>query len=130
MSYFKIITNRAIFGWTINSSADLKIKIFIFPPLYYFFLISRSLLPISCPVIANPIKSGIASLGVSNQIRKGIINGMEACIITHHMIVIFLNRARYFPRIILILNAETATINIFTLIYFCKPVGGIKLVHI
>ena len=59
MSYFKIITNRAIFGWTINSSADLKIKIFIFPPLYYFFLISRSLLPISCPVIANPIKSGI-----------------------------------------------------------------------
>lgn len=28
MSYFKIITNRAIFGWTINSSADLKIKIF------------------------------------------------------------------------------------------------------
>ncbi len=52
-------------------------------------------------------------LGVSNQIRNGIINGMEACIITHHINVIFRYLALNLPKKIFIINETADTITTF-----------------
>ncbi len=44
----------------------------------YYDLTAQNLEPITCPIAANPIKRRLATRGVSNQIRKGIITRMEA----------------------------------------------------
>jgi len=75
--------------------------------------------PINCPTIAIPIKRGIKISGVSNQIRKGIIKGIDACIIIHHMKDIFLYFSRRLPKNIFVISEtiETNAMFMITLLY-------------
>jgi hypothetical protein len=65
-----------------------------------------------CPVTASPIKNGIQIVGVSSQIRKGIIKGMEAWIKSHHLNVNFLYLTRHLPKKIFTTKATVDTIKI------------------
>jgi hypothetical protein len=68
---------------TVNAHTGKKIPLFEFNKLInQVFLLEAFLLnhrePVNCPNTAKPINSGMQILGVPNQIRKGIINGIEA----------------------------------------------------
>ena len=71
------------------------------------------LLPMNCPATASAMKSGIQIAGVSSQILKGIIKGMDASIISHHLNVNFLYFTRHLPKRILTVKAITDTVKIF-----------------
>jgi hypothetical protein len=59
------------------------------------------------------MKSGIQIAGVSNQIRKGMIKGMEVWIKSHHLNVNFRYFIRHLPRKMFNVNAIVDTINMF-----------------
>lgn len=86
----------------------------------------------NCPITAMPMKRGMAILGVSRQIRKGIINGIEACIISHHVNVIFRNFARCLPKKTLVTNeiADMIAILIQLIDYYRVYCTKVENVHI
>jgi hypothetical protein len=59
------------------------------------------------------MKSGIQIAGVSSQIRKGIIKGMDKWIKSHHLKVNFRYLTRHLPKKMLIIKATADTVIIF-----------------
>jgi hypothetical protein len=72
----------------------------------------------NCPATAIPMKSGIQVAGVSNQIRKGMINGIDAWIISHHGKVNLRYFTRIIPNKIFIVNDTADTIMMFMILNF------------
>lgn len=59
------------------------------------------------------MKSGIVMSGVSSQIRKGMTNGREACMMIHHIKLILRYLMRYRPKRRLTAKVTIDTIAIF-----------------
>jgi len=86
-----------------------------------------SFVPINCPAIADPMNSGINADGVLSKIRNETINGMDACIMIHHIKDILAYFARYLPKGMFTSNETVVTIIVpmFFSVSGTKVISGI-----